>query len=196
VEPDAAREEVRVFFSQRLNIDSLRSNLRLLPRVKIDWERTTMSPEGVLTLRGPFRYATGYLITVPETLHVGNKTYRQTVHTFFMPDRPPKVEFVGPQRVIERDSRQLLHVRAQNINNLKFEGIRVPPLLLPLALTVEKSSSDWAKILDELQTATAGLKPLLDSQKDLAPLSRHSWKKNNYSRPQAKKTAPGPSPCL
>ena len=74
---------------------------------------------------------------------MGNKTYHQTVHSFFMPDRPPKVDFVGPQSVIERDSRQLLHVRAQNVNNLRFEGIRVPPLLLPLALAVEKSPGDW-----------------------------------------------------
>jgi uncharacterized protein YfaS (alpha-2-macroglobulin family) len=169
VEPDAVKEEVRVFFSHPLDLDSLRSNFRLLPRVKIDWQRTTMSPEGVLTLRGAFRYATGYLITVPETLHVGNKTYRQTVHTFFMPDRPPKVEFVGQKNVIERDSRQLLHVRAQNVNNLRFEGIRVPPLLLPLALAVEQSPADWTGIFGDLKTAASGLKPLMATHKDLVP---------------------------
>lgn len=169
VEPDAMKEEVRIFFSQALDLDSLRSNLRLLPRVKIDWQRTTMSPEGVLTVRGAFRYATGYLITMPGTLRAGNKTYYQTVHTFFMPDRPPKVEFVGQKNVIERDSRQLLHVRAQNVNNLRFEGIRVPPLLLPLALAVEKSPSDWTTILGELKMATAGLNHLMASHKDLLP---------------------------
>ena len=99
---------------------------------------------------------------------MGKKTYHQTVNSFFMPDRPPKVEFVGPQSVIERDSRQLLHVRAQNVNNLRFEGIRVPPLLLPLALAVEKSPADWDRIFDELKTASEGLKPFLASHKDLA----------------------------
>jgi uncharacterized protein YfaS (alpha-2-macroglobulin family) len=168
VEPNAMQEEVKVFFSQPLDLDSLRGNLRLLPRIKLDWQRITMSPEGVLTLRGAFRYATGYLITVPQTLRLGNKTYQQTVHTFYMPDRPPKVDFVGPQNVIERDSRQLLHVRAQNVNNLRFEGIRVPPLLLPLALAVEQSPADWPGIAGELKTATAGLKPLLAAHKDLA----------------------------
>ena len=63
----------------------------------------------------------------------------------------PKVEFVGPQSVIERDSRQLLHVRAQNVNNLKFEGVRVPPLLLPMALAVEKSPAGFDSIYDETQ---------------------------------------------
>ena len=167
IEPDAAQEVVRIFFSQPVVLESLRGNLRLLPRVKIDWNRTTLDPKGVLTLRGAFRYGTGYLLTLPETLRVGKKTYRQTVNSFFMTDRPPKVEFVGPQSVIERDSRQLLHVRAQNVNNLRFEGIRVPPLLLPLALAVEKSPADWDHIFDELKTVSDGLKPFVASHKDL-----------------------------
>ena len=168
IEPDAGAEVVRISFSQPVLLESLQGNLRLLPRVKIDWNRTTLDPKGVLTLRGAFRYGTGYLLTLPETLRVGKKTYRQTVNSFFMTDRPPKVEFVGPQSVIERDSRQLLHVRAQNVNNLRFEGIRVPPLLLPLALAVEKSPADWDRCLDEIKTASEGLKPFVASQKDLA----------------------------
>ncbi|MBM4300755.1 MAG: hypothetical protein FJ121_04370 [Deltaproteobacteria bacterium] len=168
IEPDARAEEVRVFFSQPLLLESLQGNLRLLPRVKIDWNRTKLDPKGVLTLRGAFRYGAGYLIALPETLRVGNKTYHKTVNSFFMTDRPPKVEFVGPQSVIERDSRQLLHVRAQNVNNLRFEGIRVPPLLLPLALAVEKSPGDWDRSLDDLKTASEGFKPFITSHKDLA----------------------------
>ncbi|MGO8762999.1 MAG: alpha-2-macroglobulin family protein [Desulfobaccales bacterium] len=168
IEPDPGAEEVRIFFSQPFLLESLQGNLRLLPRIKIDWNRTTIDPKGVLTLRGAFRYGTGYLINLPETLRLGKKTYFKTVNSFFMGDRPPKVDFVGPQSVIERDSRQLLHVRAQNVNNLKFEGIRVPPLLLPLALAVEKSPADWDRVLEELNTASAGLKPLVASHKDLA----------------------------
>ena len=168
IEPDPAAEEVRVFFSQPLLLENLQGNLRLLPRVKIDWNRTKIDSKGVLRLRGAFRYGAGYLLTLPETLRVGQKTYHQTVNSFFMADRPPKVEFVGPQSVIERDSRQLLHVRAQNVNNLRFEGIRVPPLLLPLALAVEKSPADWDRSLDELKTASEGLKPFVAAHKDLA----------------------------
>ncbi|MCK9375043.1 MAG: MG2 domain-containing protein [Syntrophobacterales bacterium] len=167
IEPDAAQEELRIRFSQPLDPDLLRGNLRLLPRVKIDWNRTTTNPQGVLTLRGAFRYGTGYLVVLPDNLRVGNKTYLRTVNSFFMPDRPPKVEFVGPQSVIERDSRQLLHVRAQNVNNLKFEGIRVPPLLLPLALAVEKNPADWDRLSQELKSGAEGLKPLMSANLEL-----------------------------
>jgi uncharacterized protein YfaS (alpha-2-macroglobulin family) len=169
IQPDSRQEEVKVYFSQPVSLGSLRGNLRLLPRIKLDWHRITMSPEGVLTLRGKFRYATGYLLSLPPTLHVGAKTYVQTVHTFYMPDRPPKVEFLGKKFVIERDSRQLLHVRAQNVDNLRFEGIRVPPLLLPLALAVERSPGAWSSIFSQLKTAAAALKTLMATQPDLAP---------------------------
>jgi hypothetical protein len=168
IEPDAGAEEVRVFFSQPLLLENLQGNLRLLPRVKIDWNRTKLDTKGVLRLRGAFRYGTGYLLTLPQTLRVEQKTYHQTLNSFFMADRPPKVEFVGPQSVIERDSRQLLHVRAQNVNNLRFDGIRVPPLLLPLALAVEKSPADWDRSFAEMKTASEGLKPFVASHKDLA----------------------------
>ena len=46
IEPDAGAEEVRIFFSQPLLLESLQGNLRLLPRVKIDWNRTTLTPKG------------------------------------------------------------------------------------------------------------------------------------------------------
>jgi alpha-2-macroglobulin len=168
IEPDASAEEVRIFFSQPVLLENLQGNLRLLPRVRIDWDRTKLESNGVLTLRGEFRYGTGYLINLPETLRLGKKTYRKTVNSFFMADRPPKVEFVGPQSVIERDSRQLLHVRAQNVNNLRFEGVQVPPLLLPLALAVEKSPPDFDRVFAELQAASEGLKTFVTSHKDLA----------------------------
>jgi alpha-2-macroglobulin len=167
IEPDPGQEEVRVFFSQPLLLESLQGNVRLLPRIRIDWTRSTMNAKGVLTLRGAFRFGAGYLITLPESLWVGNKTYHKTVNSFFMGDRPAKVDFVGPQSVIERDSRQLLHVRAQNVNNLKFEGIRVPPLLLPLALAVEKAPAGFDRIFAELKDASEGLKAFVASHKDL-----------------------------
>ena len=65
IEPDPAKEEVRVFFSQPPLLESLQGNLRLLPRVRIDWNRTTLDDKGVLALRGAFRYGTGYVINLP-----------------------------------------------------------------------------------------------------------------------------------
>jgi uncharacterized protein YfaS (alpha-2-macroglobulin family) len=170
VEPDVKAEEVRIVFSHPLPHDLLKHHLRLLPRIRINWQKSLMSKEGVLTLRGDFRYGVGYVITLPEDLKFGERSYQQTVHTFFLPDRLPKVEFVEAKSVIERDSRQLLHVKVQNIQRLFWEGIRIPPLLLPQALAVEKTPSEWDKALETLKTAHAQLKPLVHAQRVLPSL--------------------------
>ena len=49
-EPVAAQEEVRISFSQPVPLEVLQVYLRLLPRVKLDWSRSKISPDGVLTL--------------------------------------------------------------------------------------------------------------------------------------------------
>jgi hypothetical protein len=146
----------------------LRENLRLLPFVKIDWRKTEVQ-ESTVSLKGNFRYGTGYLVTLPENLAVSGRAYVPTVHSFVMPDRPPKVDFVEAKSVIERDSRQLLHVRVQNVKTLQFEGLRIPPLLLPLALAVEENPADWDRTREELKGAAEKAKPLVQGNRDLSP---------------------------
>ena len=169
MEPDAAREEVKVFFSQPVPLDVLRAHLRLLPRIKLEWHRSTVSPEGVLTLRGNFKYGAGHFLTLKDGLKVQGRTYVPTVTTFMMPNRPARVEFVKNKRVIERDSRQLLHVRVLNVKDVYLEGVRVPPLLLPQALAAERAGSDLKGILDQLRTAAQELNPLVQGKSAYAP---------------------------
>ncbi len=169
IEPEAAREEVRLFFSQPVPLEVLQAHLRILPRVKLDWNRSRVSPEGVLTLRGNFKYGAGHFITLKDGAEVHGRTYFPTVTTFTMPNRPAKVEFVGHKRVIERDSGQLVHVRVANVNNLNLEQVRVPPLLLPQALAAEKAGSDLQQTREQLRTAAAELKPLVQGKSAYAP---------------------------
>ncbi|MEW6657667.1 MAG: MG2 domain-containing protein [Thermodesulfobacteriota bacterium] len=170
IEPNPAKEEIRVTFSHPLTLGFLRQHLRLLPRSKVDWANSFMSEDQkVLTLKGAFVYGTKYLLSLPEDVKVQNRTYAPTVKTFPMPDRPPKVEYVGAKSVIELDSRQLLHVRTQNVGNLLVEGVKLPPVLLPMALAAEKDPGAWEKQLEILKTAAAQAEALVQGQKALAP---------------------------
>ncbi|HEY9072584.1 MAG TPA: MG2 domain-containing protein, partial [Desulfobaccales bacterium] len=169
IEPDAKKEEVNLSFSKPVPLEGLKNNLRLLPLVKINWRQSTMSPEGRLTLKGRFKYGVGYVVSLPENFTLTGQTYVPTVISFFMPDRPPKVEFVEAKNVIELDSRELLHVRAQNVKSLLLEGLRVPPLLLPLALSVEDSPADWGRTLSEFKAGADQLKKFSHSHQVLAP---------------------------
>ena len=93
IEPDAGKEEVQIFFSKAVPLEGLRGNLRLLPLVKIDWPKSAMSSEGRLTLKGRFKYGLGYVVNLPENFTLAGQTYVPTVTSFFMPDRPPKLEY-------------------------------------------------------------------------------------------------------
>ncbi|MCL4503690.1 MAG: MG2 domain-containing protein [Deltaproteobacteria bacterium] len=169
IEPDAGKKEVNIFFSQAVPIESLRGNLRLLPLVKIVWPKSAMSPEGRLTLKGRFKYGIGYVVNLPENFTVAGLTYTPTVTSFFMPDRPPSLEYIEQKNAIELDSRELLHVRAENVKSLWLTGIRIPPLLLSFALAVQDNPADWDRLLPELKTAVEQLKSLAKGNKALAP---------------------------
>lgn len=168
IEPDVAREEVRFAFSHPLPREVLEAHLRFLPRVKIDWQATTLSPQGILTLKGKFHYGRGYAVHLPEDLKVGGLSYKKTVSRFFLPDRLARVTFLEGKSVIERDSRQLLHVRAENVGPLLVEALTVPPLLLTQALAAQQQGQSPEQLLDILKTAARELAPLV---RDTRPFS-------------------------
>jgi hypothetical protein len=169
IEPDPAKEEIRIFFSHPLPLGFLRQHLRLLPRSKVDWNRSTITDAGLLTLKGTFVYGATYGLSVPGDQKVENRTYLPTVSSFRMGDRPPRVEYVEAKSVIELDSRQLLHVRTQNVGNLLVEEVKLPPVLLPLALAAEKDPGAWDQQMEILKKAAAQAQGLVQGQKGLAP---------------------------
>ena len=152
LEPDAVKEEVRITFSQPIPLDVIRYKLKLVPPVKIDWQKSTVSEEGVLTLKGPFKYGSNYVIALPDNFTYNRRTYVKTLHTFFLPDMLPRVEFVDQKSVIERDSRQLLQIQVRNLDRLILETIKVPPIFLPLAVAAQQGSEDWQGLLTQLKT--------------------------------------------
>lgn len=161
IEPDAAKGEVRLIFSHPVPKEVLQAHLKFLPRLKVDWEESRLSPEGVLTLKGDFRFGRRYAVHLPEDLEVAGRRYRQTVSHFYLPDRPPFLEFVDDQTVLERQSRQLFHVRAENTGPLEVEVLTVPPLLLPQVLAAQEQGRPPAELAEELGAALKEIGPLV-----------------------------------
>ncbi len=196
IEPVAAKEEVRIHFSQPVPIEVLQSYLRFLPRLKVDWSQSSVTPEGVAVIKANFKYGAGHFVTLKEGVAVQGRTYFPTVTTFMMPNRPPTVEFVGDKRVIERDSQQLVHVKVANVDNISLGQVRVPPLLLPQALAAEKSGADLKQTAGGVEHRRGAAKTPRRGQKRLRHLCRQRpWKSTSFSRPGVKKTASWPCPC-
>ncbi|MFI5354143.1 MAG: alpha-2-macroglobulin [Desulfobaccales bacterium] len=149
-----------------------------------------MSSEGRLTLKGRFKYGLGYVVNLPENFTLAGQTYVPTVTSFFMPDHPPKLEYVEKKSLIELDSRELLHVRAENVKSLLLEGVRIPPLLLPQALVVEDIPADWDRLLTDLQAGAEELQSLAKGHKALAPFLREPFaEKQLFPAPTQKNKA-------
>jgi uncharacterized protein YfaS (alpha-2-macroglobulin family) len=171
VEPDVAQGEVRLVFSHPVPKEVLQAHLKFLPRLKVDWAASRLSPDGILTLKGAFRFGRRYAVHLPEDLEVAGRRYRPTVSHFFLPDRPPFLEFVDDKTVLERQSRQLFHVRAENAGPLEVEALTVPPLLLAPALAAQERGRPPAELRREMAAALEELAPLLGQQRSLAPFA-------------------------
>jgi alpha-2-macroglobulin len=170
IEPDAAKEEIRVTFSQPIPLEVLRYKLKMVPPVKINWQNSSVTEEGVLTLRGTFKYGANYVINLPDTFTYNRRTYVKRLNTFFLPDMTPKAAFVDHKSVIERDSRQLLQVQVRNLDRLVLESMKVPPILLPMAVASEQSG-DWQNLLAQLKAGLDELTPLVKAPfKGLNPI--------------------------
>jgi len=163
IEPDADSRMVRLRFTQAIPFKVLRDHLKVYPSVGINWSKSSYDDSQVLTLHGDFHFGERHVISLPDNLEVDGKTYSKTLNDFVMPDMPAAIKFVGGKTVIERDSRQLLHVRLQNVERIQFQGIRVPPLLLPVALAAVggEASASWEETLVQLQSATDQARPLV-----------------------------------
>ena len=176
--PDPEQEAVKIVFSIPVPMEILRGNLRFLPQIKLDWDNSTMSSEGVLTLRGAFRYGSPHYVNLPEMLAFKGKTYIPTVTKFTMPDRLVRVEFVENKRVIERDSRQLLHIRTVNVREVFLESLQVPPVLLPQALAAEKAKQDLGQTQEQLKTAITELEPFIKGNRAYSPFAGQPFQEN------------------
>jgi len=166
IEPDPAEDQVRLYFSQNVPLRALRGRLRILPRVEIDWQASQEQDGGLVALTGEFKFGQRYIVSLPAELVVAKKKYRRTVNSFFMPDGPPGVRFVDQSSVIELKSRQFLHARVLNVERVTFQGLRIPPLLLPLALEAQDhpESSPLAEALAALERGAAEAEALLAGQ--------------------------------
>lgn len=154
IEGNKAERSVQVVFTDSCDMDALRRELKLIPPAPVDWYNSGFSREkNVLTIRGQFKPGQQYAVILPPTFKSANgRTYAKTVTGFAMPDLPTQISYIEQGSVIERDSRQMLHVQLRNVNEVQFQGLQVPPGLLPevIHLSGGASANPWGTIRPHL----------------------------------------------
>jgi hypothetical protein len=135
VSTEEERATVKLYFTDVFEERTFRENFTILPLVRIHWWRSGLRQEEeeyVFYLRGAFQPGQKYTILFKDTFEsTSKKKFKPGVNTFTIPDITPTIEFASPQRVIERNSRQMLHLKTVNIRELLVEGVNIPPLFVP-----------------------------------------------------------------
>ncbi len=75
---------------------------------------------------------------------------------------PPKIEFADGRTVIERDSRQMLHLSLTNVAELSIKGLGLPPVMAPMAIAL-------TEVKDGTQTAAKKKKTKRSAATPAAP---------------------------
>jgi uncharacterized protein YfaS (alpha-2-macroglobulin family) len=169
IHPDSERGVIIIVFTEQCELSKLRNSLKIYPPVYLNWYDSTMSKDkNKLTLEGRFKPGKSYAIFIPNNLTCNGNLYKETLTTFTMPDFSSSIEFAGEGTVIERDSRQMAHVKLSNVDELIFQGLTIPSLLLPDALEEIKKHSSLEKLKEKLERRNETLKNNFINFQDIA----------------------------
>ncbi len=162
IEPDVDKGIVRLRFDRPLPVWVLRQSLRFVPPVRLFWEDMAYhGDQAMLELKGEFIPGNTYALSLPEVLSDNYRYVKAANERFTVPDFKRNVAFAEPKTVVERDSRQLVHLVLTNVDEVMVESLSVPPLLLPLAMDFDGlPGGTWprsADLLEKAAGAAAGL---------------------------------------
>ena len=166
------RDSVAITFTDRCSLDDLRKNLKFIPPVQVQWHQSVLSDQNVLMVRGVFSPGQRYtLILPPGFKSASGKAYVRNVASFAMPDRDPDITFLEQGTVLERNSRQMLHVQIMNVNEVRFQGLQLPPILVPTALRRLQDNPVLSDLKNELIQSARLLERSLGSDGDFRQLT-------------------------
>jgi uncharacterized protein YfaS (alpha-2-macroglobulin family) len=155
--PDLSDRTVKIRFSAGCYTEDLRSRLRFNPPVRVQWPYYS-SQQHEFTFKGEFKPGQQYSIFIPETVSCSGLSYQETKRAFKMPDMASSIDFVEKGSVIERNGRQMLHANLTNVEELLFQGLKIPPILAPQAVDVT-----FEKTKEGLENRFKAIKPFIDS---------------------------------
>lgn len=152
IEPSTSDEEIYLYFTDDVALPTIRKNLSITPFVRIRWYSSGVDKDNKVRISGNFERGTPYLLTFADEFRSQNGLkYSATTNSFTMPHLKPALNFGESFKgIIERDSRQLLSVKCLNIDQVLFEGIRIPLLVAPVlhsalqdSLNMDKNKADY-----------------------------------------------------
>lgn len=162
IEPNPKEGFVSITFTETCDFNNLKNSLKIFPPARLNWHNS-YSNNNTVSIKGEFKAGQDYTVIMPENFECKTRKYVKTLNAFRMPDIEPGIHFMESETVIERNSRQMLHAGVTNVDELLFQGLRIPAVLAPAALKEikEHSAVKSAKIASPVPQAADIQKPQL-----------------------------------
>lgn len=173
IEPHSAQQSLTITLSETCPIAELKSLLKISPPTQWEFSGSLSDPSS--SLKGDFRRGQDYGVSLPETFECNGRRYAQTLHRFKWPDLEPPIRLTENETVIERDSRQMIHLHVTNVEELRFDGLQIPPLLVPLAAAKITLTASYEEIERELREAYRTIENLPEVRWPYAWWTKACW---------------------
>ena len=124
-----------------------RDKPKITPRLELDWSVSYTKPNQI-SLKGDFKAGQRYSLIFKPSFEIDGKRYKATKSSFVI-EPLSTIGFFNQNNVIERNSKQLLHLNLKNIDKFTVNTISIPPIYLPYALD---KGIEWEETLKELDS--------------------------------------------
>jgi len=124
-----------------------RDKPKTMPRLELDWD-ISYTKRNQISLKGDFQAGQRYSLIFKPGFEIDGKRYKATKSSFVI-EPLSSIGFFNQNNVIERNSKQLLHLNLQNIDRFTVNTIGIPPIYLPYVLD---ESTKWEETLKELDS--------------------------------------------
>jgi len=120
---------------------------RILPHLDMNWKVNPEKPNEI-KLRGDFKAGKQYSLVFKPGFKIDGKQYKPTKSTFLI-EPLSHISFFNENNVIEKNSRQLLHLNLTNVDRFTVQSTRIPPIYLPL---IVQKYINWEETLKKLNS--------------------------------------------
>ncbi|MEW6087483.1 MAG: alpha-2-macroglobulin family protein [bacterium] len=142
----------------------IRNSIKFFPHTMI--AHTNIDSNNSVDVHGDFIQGQNYKVLVGENFKsTDGRKYVEGTNSFIIPDYLPSIKYSDAGSIIERDSRQMLNVKIMNVNEILYEGLKIPPILIPTVINL-KDQLKYEKLSANLDKQSAGIKSSLKSDED------------------------------
>ena len=124
-----------------------RDKPKIIPRMDLDWD-ISYTDRNKITLKGDFREGQKYSLIFKPGFEIDGKKYKATKSSFVI-EPLSYIGFFNEKTVIEKNSKQLLHLNLKNIDRFTVNTLSIPPIYLPYGLDKNRN---WKDILEQMNS--------------------------------------------